>query len=491
MEETIKNKKSFAQKLDDFFQITERGSKISTEIVAGIVTFLAMAYILIVNPNNIIGDTTNANWPSVFIATAFGAVIGTLLMSLLAKMPLAQAPGMGLNAQVGGLLGGWGAFACSFGNAMLLVAISGVLFLLLSVITIKGIAIRQLIYKGIPECIRKAISVGIGLFIAFIGLQGAGIIQANQFTLVSKIDFTTWDLAANANAIVCLVGVIAITTIQHFNGKGSVIFGIIIATLVGIPLGVTKWSGMTWDFTHYFANFFSMDPNNGGTFLAAFTGGFDWSNSTATVFGAIVVVITFCMIDMFDTMGTVVGCCEPVGLMDENDVPLNYNKIMVSDSVATVAGSLLGTSTVTTFVESGSGIAAGGKTGLTSLVTAICFFLSIFIMPLIASIPSAATYSALIYVGALMAKGTLNLKLKTCRDLVSSFLVIAMMPLTYSITDGIGYGLVAYIAVTLIVHFCKLVRFWFKKGDKPHFDLNIVTIIIGALFLVYYLVPAK
>ncbi len=480
-------------KFDKFFGITKSGSNIRTEIIAGIVTFLAMAYILTLNPSLITNDwdRTSSLWASVFIATALGAVVGTLLMALLAKMPLAQAPGLGLNSMVGGLLGGSLGFACSFGNAMLLVLISGVLFLLLSVITVKGVSIRELIFDGIPESVRGAISVGIGLFIAFIGLVNAGIITAGNGTLVGLAAFSSWDFDIIGGAIICLFGFIVIAVLSHFNIKGSVILGIIAATLLGIPLGVTTWSNYTWEFWTYFENFFSMDSASGGTFLSAFTEGFNWVEGVSVI-SLIMMIITFCMIDMFDTMGTCVGCCAPVGLVDEKGKPINYNKIMYSDSIATCAGAFFGTSTVTTFVESGAGIAAGGRTGLTALTTATLFLLSIVLLPLFASIPTAAAASALIWVGCLMLKGVKNIKINSVKNSVAAFMTIAMMPLAYSITTGIGFGLLSYVFIDICEYVVNIIKYATSKKEdkvKPKWDLHVVTIIISVLFLIYFFVP--
>ncbi len=480
-------------KFDKFFGITKSGSSIRTEIVAGIVTFLAMAYILTLNPSLITGDfsRTSPLWASVFIATALGAVVGTLLMALLAKMPLAQAPGLGLNSMVGGLLGGSLGFACSFGNAMLLVLISGILFLLLSVITVKGVAIRELIFDGIPECVRSAISIGIGLFIAFIGLVNAGIITAGNGTLVTLVSFSSWDFNVMGGAIVCLFGFIVIAVLSHFNVKGSVIIGIIAATILGIPLGVTEWSNYTWEFWKYFENFFSMDSATGGSFFSAFTEGFSWVEGTSII-SLIMMIITFCMIDMFDTMGTCVGCCSAAGLMDDKGKPLNYNKIMYSDSIATCAGAFFGTSTVTTFVESGAGISAGGRTGLTALTTAALFLLSIVLLPVFASIPTAAAAAALLWVGSLMLKGITNLKLDGVKSFVPAFLTIAMMPLGYSITTGIGFGILSYVFIDLCEYLINLIVYSCSKKEdkvKPVWDLHVVTIIIAVLFIIYFFVP--
>ena len=335
-------------KLDSFFGVSKAGSTIKVEVLAGVATFLAMAYILTVNPNSMLFDgTEDARWSSVFIATALGAVIGTLLMALLAKMPLAQASGMGLNSMVGSILGGAFGFAFSFGNAMLLILISGIIFLLLSVIptgrdkqTKKLITLRELIFTGMPKPVRTAIPVGIGLFIAFIGLQNSHLVQDNQFTLLQFVDFTqegAWAKGGDARAaVVALFSFVVIAVLSHFKVKGAVVFGILAATLLAWPLGVTnidyllgKADGVTWKFWENFANFFSFNPDNGGIFGAAFTDSFNFPEGSLMT--CVMLIITFAMIDMFDTMGTVVGCCANANLLDENGIPKNYDKIMISD----------------------------------------------------------------------------------------------------------------------------------------------------------------
>ena len=489
---TVPNKK--LGKLDSFFGITASGSTIGKEIVAGIVTFLAMAYILVVNPQAILSENETAMASSsIFLATALGAVVGTLLMAFLAKLPLAQASGMGLNYAVGAILGGSLGFAVSYGNAMFMVLISGIIFLLLSVIKIKGVAIRELIFDGIPECVRGAISIGIGLFIAFIGMQNAGIIVPplvhvpNLFgegnclvvtgTLVDMVAFNKFaDPYVAAGAVVCLVGFITIAVLEQFKVKGSVIIGIIIATLVGIPMGVTEWSGESWAFWENFEAFFSMDPANGGAFGAAFTEGFNWAEGVK-IMPIIMTIITFCMIDMFDTMGTVVGCCTPVGLVDEKGKPVRYNQIMMSDSVATCAGALFGTSTVTTFVESASGVAEGGRTGLTALTTAILFAICIVLTPLASIIPGVATAPALIYVGLLMLKNFKAVDMDDLSSALPAFIALIVMPLTYSISNGIALGAISYVLIQL---------FTGKYSKK-----DIVVTVIAILFVLrYVLVPA-
>ncbi|MBQ8875991.1 MAG: NCS2 family permease [Clostridia bacterium] len=472
-------------------------TSVRTEITAGIVTFLAMAYILTLNPLlmlDMFGAGTYAHlYSSVFVATALGAFVGTLLMAIYAKLPLAQAPGLGLNSMVGGLLGGGLiGFALSFGNAMLLVLISGMLFLLLSVLKIHGISIREIIFRALPESIRKAISVGIGLFIALIGLVNAGIIVPGNGTIVDLVPFATWDMSIVGPALVCLFGFLVIAVLSHFNVKGATIIGIVAATLLGLipKIGVTQWSDLSWKFWEHFEGFFSFKTEEGGTFFAAFTEGFKFEKGVP-VMSLVMVVITFCMIDMFDTMGTCVGCCSAAGLMTDDGVPVNYNKIMVADSVATCTGALFGTSTVTTFVESGAGIAAGGKTGLTALTTACLFLLSIFLLPVFASIPSAAASAALIWVGCLMLKGAKDLKLDSVKEFVPAFLTIAIMPFGYSITDGIGLGILSYVIIELCSYVCGLIAYACKKKEKPVWNLHVVTLIIAALFIVYFFVPTS
>ena len=481
------------KKICDFFKVSENGSSFRVEIIAGIVTFLSMSYILTLNPSLITGDwsQTGPLWASVFIATALGAIVGTALMAFVAKMPLGQAPGLGLNSMVGGLIGASMSlgFKVSFGNAMLLVFISGIIFLLLSVIKIKGVSIREKIFDGIPLSIRSAISVGIGLFIAFIGLVNAGIIVPGNGTLVSLVQFNNYDKFPSA-AIVLIFGLFCIAILEHFKVKGAVIIGIILATLLGIPLGITKYSGMSWKFWEYFANFFSMEPEKGGTFFALFTEGLDWVPE-ATIMPCIMTVISFSMIDMFDTMGTVVGCASAAGLMDENGKPQSYEGIMLSDSVATCAGAVFGTSTVTTFVESGSGVAAGGRTGLTALSTTICFCLAIFLMPLIASIPSAAASCALVYVGCLMLKGAKNLKMDSIKETVPAFLTIALMPLSYSITNGIGFGILSYVFIEIVLYVVGIILNAINKEkyEKPKWEISVICLIVATLFLIYFFVP--
>ena len=497
--------KKFAKLLG--YDPVEKQTSFKTEIIAGIVTFLAMAYILTVNPNQILyGGTADPRWSSLFIATAFGAIIGTLLMAFLAKMPLAQASGMGLNSLVGSIIGGglgfyaYG-FSFSLGQAFMMVLISGVVFLLLSVIRIKGKTFRELIFDGMPVPVRSAISVGIGLFIAYIGFQNAGVIVANQYTQVALVDFTNWDVCKPA--IVALIGLFLIAMLDKLNVKGSVILGILGATVVGIPFGVTNVKiitgseGISWKFWENFANFFSVGETSVfGSFTSVFKDGFP----AGSIFTVIMLIITMCMIDMFDTMGTIVGCCSGNRVLsDENDKPHNYGKIMMSDAIATCAGAALGTSTVTTFVESGAGVSAGGRTGLTAFTTACMFLLAIFAMPLFAMIPSAATAAALIYVGVLMMKNNVkNMDMSNAIGATTGFLTVVIMVLSYSITKGIGVGMVSFTLMSAIAYGVEWIKYAIVKNKtaegeeapaKPVWNVSIVALIVTALFLVYFFVP--
>ena len=522
-EQSAKKQNGFFKALG--FDAVAKKTSVRTEVLAGIVTFLAMAYILTVNPNSILYDgTADGRWSSLFMATAFGAIIGTLLMAFLAKMPLAQASGMGLNSLVGSIIGGGvGAFSYKFeftiGQSFMMVLISGIVFLLLSVIKIKGKTFRELVFDGMPVAIRSAISVGIGLFIAYIGFQNAGIIVTNRYTQIGLVDLTNWGkqliqwdgvqldpvtgeilntgiigAIAAKTAIVAFVGLFAIAILDKIKVKGSVIIGILIATIVGVPFGVTDLSVLagneqiSWKFWENFKNFFSVGEGSVfGSFTTVFSDGFP----AGSLFTIIMLIITMCMIDMFDTMGTIVGCCGGNRLLsDENNKPYNYGKIMMGDAIATCAGAMLGTSTVTTFVESGAGVSAGGRTGLTAFTTACMFFLAMFIMPVFATIPSAATASALIYVGVLMMKNNIkNIDFSDVINATSAFLTIIIMVLSYSITKGIGVGMISYTVMSTLAYVIEVIKATITKTEKPKWEVSIVAIIVSVLFCVYFFVP--
>ena len=476
---------SFLAKLDKYFKISERGSTVKTEIIAGLTTFFAMAYIVVTNPNQIVGFNFGGDfdtiWNAVYVASILVAVVGTLLYAFYAKLPFAQACGMGLNSFffvafiLPALLSG-GDVIQGYREGLCVILLSGVLFLVLSLT-----GARQYIAKALPDCLKKAIPAGIGLFIAFIGFKNVGIIQENQYTFVQFFDFhgifsavgssvaeltangasraviaafTTqmnYDLVAEitfmdawrvvAPVIIGLLGLMAIAVLDKFKVKGSVILTIVGSTLVYYLI---TWQLPSFDIGQIGQSF--VDFGKIGI-VGAFGGFTIFAGGIAAIINAIVLTITFSLVDMFDTIGTLYGTASQADMLDENGDPININESMACDSIATVTGGLLGTSTCTTFVESASGVAAGGRTGLASVVTAACFFLCLFLTPVAAIVPACATAPALIYVGVLMLKNFAKVDMSDITEAVPAFLALIMMPLTYSISNGIAIGAIAYTIV--------------------------------------------
>ena len=477
---------SFLAKLDKFFKISERGSTIKTEIIAGLTTFFAMAYIVVVNPNQVTGFTEGLSqiWNAVYIASILVAVVGTLLYAFYAKLPFAQACGMGLNSFffvsfiLPALLSGSDPVE-GYRQGLFIILLSGVIFLILSLT-----GARQYIAKALLDCLKKAIPAGIGLFIAFIGFKNVGIIQANQYTFVQFFDFhgiiegvgmtlgqmteaglsrgviesytsyfnydftrvatslDAWRLIAPV--VLALLGLFAIAVLDKKNVKGSVIITIGGATLLYY---LTTWQLPNFDLGMVGQTF--VDFGKIGIF-GAFKGYSVFAGGFAAVLNAIVLVITFTLVDMFDTIGTLYGTASQADMLDENGDPININESMACDSIATLTGAVLGTSTCTTFVESAAGVAAGGRTGLSSLVTAFCFFICLFLSPVAAIVPSCATAPALIYVGVLMLKNFAKVDMSDITAAVPAFLALIMMPLTYSISNGIAIGALAYTIITAV-----------------------------------------
>ena len=488
------------KKLKKFFKLGEHKTTVKTEIYAGIATFLAMAYVLVVNPNNLLqGNISDPRWASVFIATAIGAFVGTLAMSLIANKPFGAASTMGVNAMVGTIIGSAAGFSFSYGNGMLIILLSGLIFFLLSILPCghdkdgKSITIREYLFIGTPKCIISAIPIGIGLFITIIGLKNSGLIEPNDFTLVNLVDFSNssnWVFGGSAwGAVVTLFGVTLISILSHYKVKAAVIFGILGATILAFFTGIAdinillgKDEIITWSIFENIGNYFSLDPNNGGIFLSVLTEGFKLPEGS--LFTLISLVITLIMLDIFDTIGTIVGCCSNAGLVDETGKPEDYNKIMYADSLSTCASSIVGTSTVSTYIESGAGIATGGKTGLTGLTIALLFLASIFLLPVFAFIPIEAASSALLYIGVIMFKDIKKVNFDDIKEAIPAFLTIIFMPLSYSITNGIGLGVITYFVIHLIIYIVDRI-----KGKKNKFNISAVTIVIFILFLIYFLMP--
>ena len=425
--------------MEKLFHLKERGTTVGKEIIGGITTFLAMAYILAVNPG--ILSASGMDFNAVFTATAISASIATLVMAFIANLPVALAPGLGLNAfftysvvqQMG----------CTWQFALTAVFVEGLIFILLSVF-----GVREAIIKSIPDSLKKAVSVGIGLFICIIGLVNAGICTANTGTIIG---FENLNMN-HASALVAVLGLIITIVLYILNVPGSILIGVAVTTIIGIPFGVTSI------------------PENFKPFAtpaAPYLFKFEWANALSLKF--FVVLITFLFTDMFDTLGTLMGVAEQANLKDKDGNIINCKGALLADSIGTVAGACLGTSTVTSFVESTSGVAAGAKTGLASVTTGILFLIALFLNPIFALIQAAATDPALIFVGYLMMKSVKSIEFSDPTEGIPAFITIMTMPFAYSISKGIIWGLISYVI-------CKV------AGKKAK-EIPVVTWILAAVFI--------
>lgn len=459
--------------IDRFFQVSQNHSSVRTEVLAGITTFITIAYILILNPQIladpyvIMGDAAMAGKVAngVFIGTCIGAFIGTILCALYARVPFAQAPGMGLNAFFAYtvVLG----MGYTYGQALVVVFISGVFF-----IVITAIGLREAIIRSIPDAVKTAITPGIGLFITIIGLKNAGIVISNPATLVSLVDFSQWkiegaDLALMSSALVALAGLVIMGMLHARKVKGSILLGIVAATLIGIPLGVTHISNLDMNIGMKFRDFAEV------SFMKMdFAGLFSGSNMVETIFTVTMLVISFSLVNMFDSIGTLLGAAKQSGMIDENGEVIRMKQALMSDAISTAAGAMVGTSTVTTVVESSAGIAAGGRTGLTSLVTALMFLGAILFAPIVSIVPAAATAPALIFVGILMLGNIRDVDFSDMSNALPAFCTIVFMPFTYSIANGVAFGLITYCLMKL------------TTGRRQ--DVKVLTLAISVVFVVRY-----
>ncbi len=485
-------KKGFWGKVDDWFGITKSGSNFKTETVAGVTTFMAMVYILMVNAGMFEGVIGGADpYGAAYIATSVGAIVGTFLMAFLARMPLAQASGMGINAFiVFTLLNKTG---LTYANSMVFVLIDGVIFLIL---TVTGL--RRKIFEAIPAGVRHAIPVGIGLFIAFIGLQQAGVIVDESSTLTTFVSFNllndpSFVTYANGTvggilpAIVALIGVVIIAVLSKKNVKGAILWGLLGSAILyyvfaGIAVGAGSQGAI--DMFHDISLSNPIDAfeawgkdSVGVVFYEGFN--FDQYLSTGTNNGGSLAVVlitsalSLCMIDMFDTIGTLYGACSKGNLLDKDGTPIRMEKMMLADAIATCTGAIAGTSTVTTFVESSSGVVAGGRTGFTSFVTGMCFVLAMFLSPIAQLIPRSATATALIWVGVLMMSSVTKVDWSDAAEAIVAFMTFITMLLGYSISKGIGMGIITYIVIQVCTGNIK--------------KITIPTWVIGAIFLATFL----
>lgn len=441
------------------FGLQKHGTTVKTELLAGLTTFMAMAYILMVNANMFstdVGGALGVSFGAIYIATAISAVIGSVLIGLLANLPLAQASGMGLNAffVFTVCLG----FGLPYANALVLVLADGLIFILL---TVTGL--RKKIFTAIPDAVRKAIPAGIGLFIAFLGLQNAKIVVPSSSTGVTLGSFnflsdaTTW--AGIMPMLVSIIALCVIAILAKKGVKGAVLWGILGGTVLYYLVGLISVEGfydasvkanLSVDFIGPFKDFFSQ------AFGKVFTEGFNFSGYIDVhgvgnfILMFATTALAFCMVDMFDTLGTLYGACARGNMLTKNGEVPNMDKAMLADAIATTTGAICGTSTVTTFVEASAGVAEGGRTGLAALTTAGLFFIAMFLAPVGMLIPSCATAAALIYVGVLMMACVKDLDWHDPAVALPSFLTMAMMPFSYNISYGIAFGLISYV----LIHLC-------------------------------------
>ena len=439
--------------LQKLFGFDSTENSIRTEIVAGITTFLAMAYILAVNPG-IFSALADQGMPTnaVFTATALAAIIGTLVMAIYAKKPFALAPGMGLNAFfVFGVCLGMGH---SWQFALTAIFIEGIIFIILTLTKV-----RQWIVDAIPLNLRHAIGAGIGLFIAFIGLKNGGIIVNNDATLVGLGDI------CHGTALLAIIGIVITGVLLILKVPGNILIGIIVTALLGMLPVWQLGDGAVGALTS-FDRVVDVPPTVAPIFCQ-----FQWSEVLSL--DMLVVLFTFLFIDMFDTMGTVIGVSQKAGMVDEKGNIDGINKVFMADAVATTCGACLGTSTTTTYVESAAGVGAGGRTGLTAFTTACCFAIALFFAPIFTHIPSAATTAALVIVGLMMLSPIKEIDLDDFSESIPAFLTIILMPLCYSISDGILIGMIAYVVINAL---CGK----FKK-------ISVAMWVLAILFIARYL----
>ena len=408
---------SFIQKT---FGMDPAKHSIRTEIIAGITTFLTMAYILAVNPS-IFGALATQGMPTdaVFTATALAAIVGCLVMSIYAKKPFGLAPGMGLNAFfVFTVCLGMGH---SWQMALTAIFLEGILFILLTITNV-----RKPIVDAIPMNLKRAIGAGIGLYIAFIGLKSAGIIVSSDSTSV------TLGPLSDSTSLLAIIGLLLTSVLVILKVRGGMLLGILVTTIIGIPMGVTHFNGLL-----------STPPSISSIFCQ-----FEWSQIFS--WDMVAIVFTFLFIDMFDTIGTVVGVSVKSGMVDEKGNVDGINKVLMADAVATVAGAMFGTSTTTTYIESASGVSEGGRTGLTSFTIAVCFAIALLFSPLFLAIPGAATGPVLFIVGVMMAAPVKEIDWEDYSEAIPAFVTMLLMPLAYSISDGIMLGMISYVVINAL-----------------------------------------
>ena len=426
--------------LEKLFKLKSNNTNVKTEVIAGITTFMTMAYILAVNPAILSEAGMDSN--AILMATALAAFVGTLAMAFLANYPFALAPGLGLNAYFAFTV--CKTMGYSWQIALLAVFVEGLIFIVLSVTNV-----REAIFNAIPIQLKKGISVGIGLFVAFIGLQSAGLVVNSDSTLVTVINFRENFNTAGISALLAVIGTFLIAILYIKGVKGSILIGIFATWILGIICQLTGLYSVTPD-----ADFYSLLPSwssfNLGAIGTTFGQCFKADFGSIKILDFIVIILAFLFVDVFDTLGTLIGCANKAGMLDKEGKLPRIKQALLADAIATSAGAVLGTSTTTTFVESSSGVAEGGRTGLTSVVTGLLFLLAIFFAPIFTAIPGFATAPALLFIGFLMIMDITQIDFKDLTEAIPAYLCLLTMPLLYSISEGIAVGVIAYVVINLI-----------------------------------------
>ena len=424
--------------MERFFKLKENGTNVRTEVIAGCTTFMTMAYILAVNPS--ILSTTGMDANAILAATALASFIGCITMALLANYPFALAPGLGLNAYFAYTICGNMGYSWQF--ALFAVFIEGLVFIILSLTNV-----REAIFNAIPLQLKKGVSVGIGLFCAFIGLQNANLV-VDGATLVTIVDFRENFSTIGVGALLAIIGLLLIAVMYVKKVKGAMLLGILITWGLGIICQIVGIYQVNPD-----AGFYSLIPSWSSFDLFAIRGTFgqcfNFSEITFNAVDFIIIMFSFLFVDLFDTLGTLVGVANKANMLDKEGKLPRIKQALLADAVATSAGAILGTSTTTTFVESSSGVAEGGRTGLSSVITGLLFFLSLFLAPVFTTIPSFATAPALIFVGFLMISAIVEIKFDEMTEAVPAYLCLLCMPLMYSISEGIAVGVISYVVINV------------------------------------------
>lgn len=453
--------------LEKFFKLKENNTNVKTEVMAGITTFMTMAYILAVNPSILSETGMDAN--AVLIATALASFVGTLLMALLANYPFALAPGMGLNAYFAyTVVIGMG---YSWQIALLAVFLEGILFIILSLTSV-----REAIFNAIPMTLKSAVSVGIGLFIAFIGLQDAKLVVNSDATLVTYQPFEENVQSVGVGAVLALIGVLLTAILLIKKVKGGILFGILATWILGMlceVIGIYVPNPDAGMYSTIPSAIVSLDFSSfGSTFGQVFKADF----SAIKIMDLIVIMFAFLFVDMFDTLGTLIGVASKADMLDEEGKLPRIKPALLADAIATSVGAIFGTSTTTTFVESASGVTEGGRTGLTAVVTGLLFLLSLVFSPLFLAIPSFAIAPALITVGFYMMGSVVKINFDDMSEAIPAFLCIAAMPLAYSISEGITIGVISWTLINLIT------------GKAKEKKISIVMYILTVLFIIKYII---